>query len=72
MEELRSRTGRRERRVVGVEVAGRLARAVIEEMRWVAWSGELPGGLPWDRQPSWRVRLWEHWLSACDAAVAQR
>ncbi|MEA3400645.1 MAG: hypothetical protein U9R79_05300 [Armatimonadota bacterium] len=72
VEELMSRSGRRDRRVVDVEIAGRLARAVIEEMRWAGWSGELPGGLPWDRQPSWRVRLWEHWLSVRDEAVAQR
>ena len=41
-------------------VAARLAEAVLEEVRWLQMTGELPGGLPWDRQPAWRVRLWAH------------
>jgi len=30
--------------------------------------GELPGGLPWDRQPAWRVRLWEHLIDEQERA----
>jgi hypothetical protein len=42
-------------------VAERLAEAVEREVWWMRTTGELPCGLPWDRQPAWRVRLWE-WL----------
>ena len=37
----------------------RLAAVLVDEVRWLRMTRELPGGLPWDRQPAWRVRLWE-------------
>lgn len=36
----------------------KLAEAALDEVRWLRVTGELPGGLPWDLQPAWRVRLW--------------
>lgn len=50
-------------------VAERLAEAIEREVWWLRTTGELPGGLPWDRQPAWRVRLWE-WLLEEQARVA--
>ena len=41
-------------------VAERLAEAIEREVWWLRLTGATPGGLPWDRQPAWRVRLWEH------------
>jgi len=51
--------------------AGRaLARAVAEETDWLMRTGQLPGGLAWDDQPAWRVRLWAHSLAERERAVA--
>ncbi|MGD9495689.1 MAG: hypothetical protein AB7Y46_05200 [Armatimonadota bacterium] len=40
----------------------RLARTVANEVAWLLRTGQLPGGLAWDDQPAWRVRLWAHTL----------
>ena len=46
----------------------RLAEAIAQEVRWLRMTGQLPGGLPWDRQPAWRVRLWEHLIDEQERA----
>jgi len=45
-----------------------LAEAVLRELDWLRWSGELPGGVSWDEQPAWRVELYEAGLNAQDRA----
>lgn len=61
-EQLRERTRDAPAKTQKRTVGERLAEVVADELRWLRATGELPGGLPWDRQPAWRVRLWEHAL----------
>jgi hypothetical protein len=61
-EELREQVGDEAPRTVPRSASERLAEAVAREVRWLHLTGETPGGLPWDRQPAWRVRLWEHFV----------
>ncbi|MFO8081374.1 MAG: hypothetical protein R6V07_13875 [Armatimonadota bacterium] len=54
-------------------VGERLAESIAREVRWLKLTGNAPGGLPWDRQPAWRVRLWEHLIEEQQrAAVIER
>lgn len=62
-EELRARAGPGQVRAVRRTAGERLARAVGQEMDWLTRCGALPGGLAWDDQPAWRVRLWAHCLT---------
>lgn len=48
----------------------RLAEAIAQEVRWLRMTGRTPGGLPWDRQPAWRVRLWEHLIDEQERVAA--
>ena len=69
-EELRERAGPGAVRMVPRGVGERLARAVGQEMDWLQSCGALPGGLAWDDQPAWRVRLWAHCLAERERAWA--
>lgn len=59
-EELRELVGDSPDQTAQRDSAERLAESVEQEVRWLELTGNAPGGLPWDRQPAWRVRLWEH------------
>ncbi len=69
-EELRALGGAQDWRWMRPSTAAALAAQVTEELRWLEWTDELPGGLPWDEQPAWRVRLWAHALEARERAEA--
>lgn len=69
-EELGGLIGDENARIVTRGVAERLAEAVEQEVRWLRLTGDTPGGPPWDRQPAWRVRLWEHLIEEQDRARA--
>lgn len=58
------------RRVVHRSIGEALAEAVREEVAWLERYGLLPGGLAWDDQPAWRVRLWTHCLATQERAGA--
>jgi hypothetical protein len=53
-----------------VTIGDRLAEAIAQEVRWLRLTGETPGGVGWDRQPAWRVRLWEHYLDEQERVAA--
>jgi hypothetical protein len=53
-----------------VTIGDWLAEAIAQEVRWLRLTGETPGGVGWDRQPAWRVRLWEHYLDEQDRVAA--
>lgn len=55
-------------RTVRRDLSEGLAEAVAREVRWLQMTGQTPGGLPWDRQPAWRVRLWEHLIDERERA----
>ena len=67
-EELRARAGPEQARVVRCSAGEKLARAVEQETDWLTTCGTLPGGLAWDDQPAWRVRLWAHCLAVRERA----
>ena len=68
-EELRSLTAGSPRRTARRRVAERLAEVIEWEVRWLLLAGQTPGGLPWDRQPAWRVRLWEYFIEEQERAA---
>ena len=47
------------RRVAGAPGWALLALTALRELAMFEWSGSLPGGLPYSRQPGWKVELWE-------------
>lgn len=51
-----------------VELA--LVVAVLREVQWILRRCELPGAVPWDEQPAWRVDLWETFLTEWERSSA--
>ena len=47
-----------------------LAVTVLREVQWILRRCGLPGAVPWDKQPAWRVELWETFLTEWERCSA--
>jgi len=57
-----------ERLAAPIELA--LAVTVLREVQWILRRCGLPGAVPWDKQPAWRVELWETFLTEWERCSA--
>lgn len=50
----------------------RLARAALDDLEMLTWTGTLPDGCSWSRHAWWRVQLWQAFWRERDLQVLRR
>jgi hypothetical protein len=50
----------------------RLARAALDDLEMLTWTGALPDGCSWSRHAWWRVQLWQAFWRERDLQILRR